>query len=184
MTTPLVEPDKWVERYSDMLYNYAFSRVSAAEIAEDLVQETLLAGLRNLKGFRNESTEKTWLFAILKRKVIDHYRKKSRNQERNSNFSDAPFSEEGGWVADKSPRDWSTDLDTLLDNEEFMVVFGQCLARLPEKWSACFTLKNLEDYKAEDICKELDISASNYWVILHRARLRLRECLEVNWLKP
>ncbi len=183
-----LQPETWVGNYSDMLYNYAISRVFSSEIAEDLVQETFLSALKTYKNFRGESTEKTWLIAILKRKIVDHYRKKSRGKEQSVDFQDSgPFEKDGErkghWIESRAPKSWSENLETLMENEEFIGVFKKCLAHLPAKWANCFSMKNIDDLEAETICKELGISSSNYWVILHRARLRLRECLEKTWMK-
>lgn len=183
-----LDPATWVERYGDALYNFAISRVFAAEVAEDLVQETFLSALKTYQNFRGESSEKTWLIAILKRKIVDHYRRKTRDNEDLTDFEpDSSFArngdEKGHWLRPKLPRNWSTDLNTLMDNDEFVRVFEKCLAALPPKWASCFALKNIEEMDTEQICKELDITPSNYWVILHRARLRLRECIQKNWLR-
>lgn len=186
MQTNQLSPENWVDDYSDILFNYAISRVFSSEISEDLVQETFLSALKTYTNFRGESTEKTWLIAILKRKIIDHFRRKSRKKEHNVDFQEPSNfekdgKEKGHWLRAKAPKSWNCNADTIIENEEFLRTFQQCLSRLPQKWSHCFTLKNMEEMEAEEICKELEISSSNYWVILHRARLRLRECLEHSW---
>ena len=186
MSVVKLNPEIWVEEYSDALYNYAMARVMSEEYARDLVQETFLSALRTYENFRGESSEKTWLIAILKRKIVDYYRKQSRARVQSIDGGSADYFAEDGdrqgeWLLEKAPKSWTDDLGQLMDNEEFMHVFSHCLSKLPEKWAACFAMKNLEDYDAAEICKELDITPSNYWVILHRARLRLRECIEKSW---
>ncbi|MEN9443603.1 MAG: polymerase sigma factor YlaC [Bacteroidota bacterium] len=187
MPTSSTNPEQWVLEYSDSLLRFAYMRVFSREIAHDLVQETFLAALRTRNNFRGESSEKTWLTAILKRKIVDHFRQKSRTDK--YILSEADTSERvgthrnnGQWIGDKAPQLWADNMELLIENEEFMLTFGQCLAKLPSKWAVCFTMKHLDEMDTEDICKELDLTASNYWVIIHRAKLKLRECIEKHWL--
>ncbi|MBN1598770.1 MAG: sigma-70 family RNA polymerase sigma factor [Bacteroidales bacterium] len=187
-------PEKWVELYGDYLYNYAFSRINKKDLSYDLVQETFLAALSARKSFEGRSSEKTWLTSILKRKIVDHYRKEFRNKEHHiidKNFSeekeDLPFYSsgefQGHWRADRVPKDWHIRADEALENEELRKIIELCISVLPEKWAAVFTLRIIEELASEDVCKELEITASNLWVILHRAKLQLRDCVEKNLLK-
>jgi RNA polymerase sigma-70 factor (TIGR02943 family) len=190
---PKLEPEKWIERYSDILFNYAIMRLNKKEVAEDLVQETFFSALRGKDSFLGNASEKTWLIAILKRKIIDHYRKKSTQNELNifdkntkDDFMNHFFEKEtrdGHWTEGGAPDGWGKDFETTVEKEEFNSVLSGCLGKLPEKASAVFTLKNMEDLSSEEICKELGISPSNYWVLMHRAKLQLRECIEMNWVK-
>ena len=113
----LLEPEKWVERYGDVLFNFTISRINKREVVEDLVQETFFAAYKARESFQHEASEKTWLIAILKRKIIDHYRKKSTQNELNifdknskDNFMNHFFDKEGGyeghWADDASPQEW------------------------------------------------------------------------------
>lgn len=189
METNTLQPHTWVANHGDALYNFALSRVFSSEVAEDLVQETFLSALKTYQNFRGESTERTWLVAILKRKIVDYYRRKTRDSEDLTDFEPehTSFAKDGDakghWLRPKLPKQWTADLDTLMDNKEFMTVFEKCLANLPPKWASCFAMKNIEEMETDQICKELDITASNYWVIIHRARLRLRECIQKHWLQ-
>lgn len=187
-------PEQWAELYGDYLYNYCISRVNSREVALDLVQETFLAGLSARTSFEGRSSVKTWLISILKRKIIDHYRKSYRNKEDailDKNFSEGggelPFHSDGEmqgqWKADRVPQDWNISADKAMENEELGSIIKDCITALPEKWGAVFALRVVEELASEDVCKEMGITASNLWVILHRAKLQLRDCVEKNWLK-
>lgn len=182
----LTDPTQWVERYGDYLYTYAYYRVGSAEVAEDLVQDTFIAALNARQSFRGESSEKTWLVSILKRKIIDHYRKETRSREEPGDDRYSPFVDEGPdrgkWDVQHRPADWTTET-TDMDRETFYQVLELCLSLLPERWSGVFRLKTLEELPTQQVCKELGITSSNFWVIMHRARLRLRECFEKNWFE-
>lgn len=180
-----IDPSRWIEEYGDYLYSYAYFRLSSKELAEDLVQETFLAALHSMNNFKGDSKEKTWLVAILKRKIIDHYRKKSNTEVNLEQNEDTPFVKEGEnkgqWEKSRVPEDWEQKNVSSSDREEFYKILDLCLSLLPEKWSCVFRWKTMEDYSSQKICKELGISSSNLWVIMHRARLRLRECFEKKW---
>ena len=185
-------PEKWIDRYADILFNYTIARVNKREVAEDLVQETFLAAYKGKDSFLHEASEKTWLIAILKRKIIDYYRKKSTQNELNifdrntkDNFINHFFETEsrstGHWTETAQPAHWNKLFETEVEADEFSAALQNCLGKLPEKYSAVFVLKNMEDLNSDEICKELNITASNYWVLMHRAKLQLRECLEKNY---
>jgi len=181
------DPAAWVNEHGDYLYNYAYSRVQSKETAEDLVQETFISGLKSISSFRGDSSELTWLIAILKRKVIDYYRKSSRKKETPASQFNKPFQEggdyDGHWIMDRVPKDWSIKHEDPMRQTEFLFIMEMCLAALPEKWKSVFVLKVMEEVKSDDVCKEVGCTPSNLWVILHRARLQLRECIENRWLK-
>lgn len=183
----LLHPENWVDDHGDYLFNYAYSRVNSKELAEDLVQETFIAGLRAMKSFQGRSTEITWLISILKRKVIDHYRKMSSKKEITSSEFGSPFQKDGTyqghWIMDRAPKEWPNDLDDPINQKEFRVVLEKCLSLLPDKLKAVFVLKFIEEINSDEVCKELECTPSNLWVMMHRARLRLRECIELKWLK-
>jgi RNA polymerase sigma-70 factor (ECF subfamily) len=187
------DPQRWVERYGDYLFNYAIVRVNDRDAAEDLVQETFLSGLKALDRFRGESTERTWLTSILKRKIVDSYRKKFSSKE--SSFgqheetvfdgdfyrSEAPF--RGHWLEGRGPNSNSLLPDGALEKEELMNFIRICIENLQPQLAAAFIMKMIDEEDSETICKELGITSSNLWVILHRARLKMRDCLEKKWLK-
>jgi len=181
-------PAKWIENFSDSLFSYAIVRVSDREIARDLVQETFLSALQNLASFRGDSSEKTWLFTILKNKIIDHYRKSSTDKtvsfsEVEGVFSlDDYFDADGEWKESAGPVNWSGGGHDDFHSKEFHEVLQKCLSKLTAQCRAIFTLKYLEELEFEEICKKLLVSTSNYWVIMHRAKLTLRRCIEKNWI--
>ncbi len=189
-------PQQWPARFGDELYRLALSRVADAVAAEELVQETFVSALGALPSFRGQASERTWLFAILKRKIIDHYRRQARSPF----VSLAPTAEEeapesrffhargGHWREEQYPTDWAVGGDegrgdVLLEQQEFQAILRRCQQRLPPQQLAVFVLRFVEELPAEDICQELRITASNYWVIVHRAKLQLRRCLEKNWFQ-
>ncbi|MBN4062131.1 sigma-70 family RNA polymerase sigma factor [Bacteroidales bacterium AH-315-I05] len=185
------EPSQWVELYSDYLFVYAFARVHKKEVAEDLVQDTFVSAIKAKDSFQQKSTERTWLTSILKNKIIDYYKKKStqseisigadEDSENPNTFFETEGSRQGMWQVDARPGFWDTDYKTPVEKIEFYTILNQCLENLPEQWAAVFTLKNMEDFDAQEICKELNISSSNYWVIMHRSKLQLRDCMSKNW---
>jgi RNA polymerase sigma-70 factor (ECF subfamily) len=175
---------KWVNDYGDMLYRYALSRVNDTETAKDLVQETFLAAWRNYDNFKGGISEKNWLFAILKNKIIDHFRRASTRLTDSlpDIVDDNPyFDNTEHWTATAAPRDWNVDTNSTINQKEFYEVLSKCKSKLREIQNRVFTLKYLEGLESEEVCKELNISASNFWVLIHRAKLQLRECLEKNW---
>ena len=190
----ILNPEKWIDNYADYLYSFAYNRVSDAETAKDLVQETFLSALKAKDGFKGEASEKTWLVSILKRKIIDLYRKNAAHPQQS--FEDSEqykvayshyFSDEGlmdgHWNKTNAPKSWNVSEKNSIDQKEFRNVLAKCMGKLPKVWSSVFALKYLEEEESESICKELDITSSNYWVIIHRAKLQMRECLEKNWMK-
>ena len=178
-----LQPENWVDAYADYLFNYAISRISDAEIAKDLVQETFLAGLKSAKNYKGDAAERTWLIAILKRKVIDHYRKsnsKKGKAEVKINYS-AQTDAEGDWLEEQIADPFSNFEHDDLENEELGNAIQSCIAKLPAKQAQVFTMKTIQGISTEDICNELDINPSNLWVMIHRARTALMGCLNETW---
>jgi len=184
----ILNPETWVDRYGDYLYRFALSRVKDPGVAEDLVQETFLAALRGLQNFKRRSSGHTWLTAILKHKIVDFLRKKHREQviediETVSESTDGFFKNSGSWRI--RPAKWDINPDKIFEQHEFMDVLLKCLAQLPERLARAFMLREMEGLSTEEICKSMQISATNSWVMLYRARTYLRRCLEINWFdKP
>jgi len=185
MTKQSLNPDIWVDNYSDYLFNYAVSRVSDSEIAKDLVQETFFAGLKSAKNFKGEAAERTWLISILKRKVIDHYRKiNSKKAKAIVRITQNPNSDtDSNFLEDQVADPSSLVENSQMENEELGMAIQDCIAKLPKKHALAFTLKTINGLSTEEVCKELDINPSNLWVILHRARTVLMDCLNNNWFK-
>jgi len=183
-----LEPAYWVERYADYLYSYTLARLNDEELARDLVQDAFLSALEKAEGFRGDSTEKTWLTAIIKYKIIDVYRKKSSLTaiKKLSEFNDSEdefFDPElNHWKKEHWPEPLGVEENDPLHNKEFMSVLQKCMQKLPELWLSVFKMKHLDDEPTETICKELRVTSSNYWVIIHRAKVNLRSCLQKNWI--
>ncbi|MCM4160474.1 sigma-70 family RNA polymerase sigma factor [Antarcticibacterium flavum] len=182
MATNLIDPTKWVDKYSDYLFNYTIVRVNDRELANDLISETFLAGLKSMKNFKGEATERTWLISILKRKIIDHYRRINSNKgkaEVRINYSDE--SNEGDWLEEQAPDRFDMTAEDIMENEELGTAILDCMNTLNEKQAKIFKMKTIEGFDTEAICNEFNITPSNLWVIIHRARVSLAECLEKNW---
>lgn len=179
------EPAQWIARYGDELYRFALGRVSDEDCAEELVQETLLSALDGLATFRGQASERSWLFVILKRKIIDHYRRQARqpqvslNNPTSEGVTEADFFSpaDGHWHETQYPSSWQ-NADSALEQQELGQILKVCQQRLPPQHAAVFALRFVEEMPAEEICEELGLTAANYWVIVHRAKLQLRRCLE------
>lgn len=178
-------PDKWVDSYADYLFNYAITRVNNHDFAKDLVQETFLSAWKGKDNFRGQASERTWLISILKRKVIDYYRKinsaKGKKEVRMSFYQDDD--RKGSWIEECVPQSWVNQAEADIENEELKEAINNCVSALPEKYRLVFLLKTEQRYETREICNELDITSSNLWVIIHRARVQLRKCLEDTWFK-
>jgi RNA polymerase sigma-70 factor (TIGR02943 family) len=179
-----INPENWVEEHGDYLFRFALSRLRRREAAEDLVQETFLAALRARQRFAGASTVRTWLVGILKRKIVDHLRRQHREQpigdfDAQEGWADKLFDERGNWKV--KPEEWPGDPSLPLEKREFWNVLSRCLSKLPERWASAFTLRAIEGMDSFEVCKVLDVTANNLWVILHRARSQLSRCLELNW---
>jgi RNA polymerase sigma-70 factor (ECF subfamily) len=185
------DPEKWVELYGDYLFGYAMMRLRDPTKAEDAVQETFLAALKGGKNFAGRSAEKSWLIGILKNKISDYYRKASREtsftdldfytDEENASFVTDGLGK-GSWIPEAAPQDWSSP-GAGLDSEVFWRTFHDCSNKLPGKVGTVFALREVDGVGSREICGMLGISESNLWVMLHRARMSLRRCMEVNWFR-
>ncbi len=179
---------QWVEDYTEDLLNWVYQKTSNQVLAEDLTQDTFLAAFQQIDRFRKDSSPKTWLFAILKHKIIDYYRGQFKNpikgrieHVRIEGFH--PFNADEKWISHNAPVDWESNDQYLLNNPDFLKILGYCMDSLPTKWRAALELKYFTVKKGVDISQELGITASNYWQVIHRAKLQLRNCLETNWFK-
>ncbi len=184
-TKHTLNPKKWVDDYSDYLFNYTITRLNDHDLAKDLVQDTFLSALKSAKNFKGEATEKTWLVSILKRKIIDQYRKanskKGQAEIRMAFYENGE--KKGKWIEEKAPSDWGNLGEKDIENNELKKILDLCIKALPEKYRMVFLLKTVKNYQTEEISNELELSSSNIWVIIHRARVQLRECMENNWFK-
>jgi len=189
----LSDPERWVDAYGDYLFKFALLRLRDESKAEDAVQETFLAALKGGKQFGGRSAEKSWLVGILKNKIYDYYRRAGRE----TSFTDLQFYDDeesdrfvneglgqGGWIHDRAPQEWMQTGESL-DNAQFWQTYRDCAGKLPEKVAAVFNLREVDGLDSKKVCQLLNISESNLWVMLHRARMALRRCLETNWFgKP
>ena len=181
---------EWVNTYSDAMLSWAVYKTSDQAASEDLVQETFLSAFKSFDSFKQKSQPKTWLFSILNNKVTDYHRKNFRQktytesalkkEDKDSGINDL-FDSYGKWEKGREPKSWGNEEENMLDNQEFRTVLHGCLEELPGNWNSAIHLKYLEEKNGEVICQELGITPSNFWQILHRAKLRLRECIEINW---
>lgn len=185
-----LNPDQWVDAHADYLFRYALIRVRDRAAAEDLVQETLLAGYQSRERYDGRTPERAWLTGILRHKLGDHFRR--QNREPSMRRDDAlpreledRFDDLGIWRREPSggPEDWGEDAVSLIQRQEFMAALRDCLAGLPPRCADAFVLREMDSEPSGRIQELLGISASNFWVLLHRARMQLRLCLENNWLK-
>lgn len=177
-----------LEEFRGYLVRYAVLQLRDQAVAEDVVQETLLAAIEGSGRFSGKSSVKTWLTGILKHKIIDHLRRRSREQplladgddsgRSEADAIDALFAADGHWR--DAPASWG-DPDRSFENREFWKVFEMCAKLMPAKTAQVFTMREVLELSTEEICKELGITTTNCWVMLHRARLSLRACLELKW---
>lgn len=187
---PMLSPERWLAEHGDALFRYAYLKLRDAQIAEDLVQETLLAAWRGRERFIGNSSERTWLISILKRKVADHWRRETRAPR----VEESPADDGGdndnllARLFDASAKDhWRNepaawrDPDRALEAQDFWRIFADCVAALPPAQAQAFSLTEIDGLIGEETCKVMEIAPTNLWVMLHRARLRLRDCLEKRW---
>ncbi len=181
--TRQIDPATWVENHGDYLYRFALSRLRDPDAAEEVVQETMFSALKNVSQFASKGSERAWLLGILKRKVIDLYRKRKRDpintDDESTGLADMLFDENGSWKKEVRSA-MRSSLDSL-DREDFWNILKTCLQSLPPRQSDAFSLRVIDEESAENICKELDITSTNYWVLLHRARLQLSSCMKRRW---
>ncbi|MDM8172833.1 sigma-70 family RNA polymerase sigma factor [Olivibacter sp. LS-1] len=184
-----VNPHKWVSRYADYLYTYAAFRINDEDLARDLVQETFLSALERKEKFEGKSSEKTWLTAILKNKIVDVYRSRSMRLAKgvdatNSDDTDTDFFDhnDGHWREQHRPAELGIEQADALENKEFQKILEACMKKLPALWFSVFSMKHIDDETTEMICSELKLTSSNFWVIIHRTKVNLRSCLQKNWI--
>lgn len=182
----MLQPEKWIDNYSDALFIYALKRLgNNVAQAEDLVQEVFLSAWKNRESYNGTASEKTWLFTICKNKVIDQYRKntKSQTESLDSSANDVEFEADGHFKADFiSKKEWDNKV-THVEQKEFYSVLQLCKSKLKELQQQVFTMKYLQDLASDEICAILGISNQNFWVLMHRAKVSLRVCLEKNWIQ-
>jgi len=171
------------------LLRFARLQLRDAGAAEDAVQDTMLAALTGGHAFESRSSYKTWLIAILRNKIIDIIRGQSREVAASSLAEDdagddllaeSLFDRRGHWQPETQPGRWA-DPEASFEQQQFWAVFEACLDYLPAKTARVFMMREFLGFETEEICKETGISSSNCWVVLHRARMGLRACLDTKW---
>lgn len=178
-------PSEDLPRMRSYLLRYAMLRLRDPALAEDVVQETLLAAFNGLSRFSGKSAYKTWLVGILKHKIVDVVRKRSRDQSLfaaeetpESETAEEYFASDGHWR--EFPSNWGNP-EQSLEDKRFWEVFERCLEAMPMRAARAFMMREIMELSSDEICKELAITPTNLWVLLHRARLSLRGCLEAKW---
>ena len=180
---PKLDPEQWIDEYGDYLYRYAQSRLRDPNAAEEVVQETFVAGVRYQAQFQGSGSERSWLLGILKRKIIDYVRMRTRHAPNKHSVDDADptaelFDENGRWkkgvLSDFSP-------DQAMSARELWQIVRDCLEHLPKSQADVFVLSVMEEIDTSEICRQLNITPSNMWVRLHRARLGLAKCVGAKW---
>ncbi len=185
-------PEKWVEKYADDLFAWAFQRTGNRVIAEDLVRATFLDGLAGIQNQTNDLVEKTWLFSILRTKIITFFGEEllklktsqghfADNNKINS-FKRLFFDESGKWKKAQRPVNWFSEEENLPEDGEFMSILKMCLKLLTAQNRCTISLLFMDERAASAICSQLDIAPNEFWAILHQSKLQLRSCIEENWL--
>lgn len=184
MNRETINPQLWVERYSDGMFRFALLRVNDEDHADDIVQNTFVAALKAKDSFAGLSTEKTWLFGILKNKIMEHYREIKKNRKYDWGLEDdrdpceSDFDGKGHWRS--LPFHWGIDPEKAVVDKELLQKFSGCMDTLSPKLRHLYVLREIEGHDSETLCSELDITPNNLWVMLHRARNRLKKCIEVH----
>jgi RNA polymerase sigma-70 factor, ECF subfamily len=177
-------PAQWVDLHGDALFRYALVRVRDASIAEDLVQDTLLAGIGAAQEFEQASSERTWLIGIMRHKVMDHFRVLTRERRiwvdghALEQETASEFDGQGYWCA--TVGSWQSP-ERSLEESEFWSIFADCVGQLPEALRAPFALRELDGIDTGELAATFGTTRNNIWVMLSRARQRLRHCLQVRW---
>ncbi len=185
---PLEDP-VFLENLRQQMLKFTVLQLSSFEQAEDVVQEALISALQHIDSFSGRSAFKTWVFAILKNKIIDLIRKESRLVRMSELFSDQEselsidglFDAMGYWYKDKVPQAWKTP-EEMMEQQDFWIIFDACLNHLPAKYAQVFMLREMIELSSEEICEKLDLTLSNLNVLMYRSRLKLRACLEQKML--
>lgn len=174
---------KWVEDHSDLLFQYANKRLWDLELSRDVVQETFLAAWRNRDSYRREVSLKNWLFLILRSKIIDHFRKAKVNTIFSDDDVDIFFDSENHWRKGMYPATMDVNFQSDLEKKDFLNIFHSCGKKLKQIQHTVFVMKYVDELDSGEICKLMGLTSSNYWVLIHRAKVQLRACLEKNWQK-
>ena len=171
------------------MIKFAFLQLSSLPQAEDVVQEALTSACQHLDSFKGRAAFKTWVFSILKNKIIDVLRQKSRlvaiselfKDEESELSVDELFDASGHWHKYEAPQAWQSP-EEMIEQSDFWIIFEACLDHLPAKYAQVFMMREVIELSSNEICSKLELSISNFNVLMYRSRTRLRECLENKWL--
>ena len=184
----LHNPD-FLQDLRQQMIKFAFLQLSSLPQAEDVVQEALTSAFQNLDSFKGRAAFKTWVFAILKNKIIDVVRQKSRLVAMSELFKDEEselsvdelFDASGHWHKYEAPQAWQSP-EEMMEQSDFWIIFEACLDHLPAKYAQVFMMREVVELSSNEICSKLELSISNFNVLMYRSRTRLRECLENKWI--
>ncbi len=192
ITSIFVDPAIWIDEHGDFLFRFAMMRVHDQSVSEDLVQETLLSAIQSMAAYRGQSSVRTWLTSILKNKICDLYRKRNllcpiAEEDLELRAFDHFFERDDQWTNHWNnkfkPIEFNETPEMSLERGEFRAVLNSCIAALPKRASMVFQLREVDGYSGEEICDMLGLASNNFWVVMHRARMQLRTCLELKWFR-
>ncbi|MFA0812138.1 RNA polymerase factor sigma-70 [Microbulbifer epialgicus] len=183
-----LENSQFLVDLRQQMLRFASLQLQDTQLAEDAVQEALMGALKNSRSFSGRSALKTWVFAILKNKIADILRQRQRfvdadhlvHGDREEHDHDELFDQTGHWQKDERPKKWA-DPESAIHDKHFWRIFEACLNYLPSRQAQLFMMREFIELESHEICAAAEVSVSNLNVTLHRARLRLRECLEDHW---
>jgi RNA polymerase sigma-70 factor (ECF subfamily) len=179
LSQTLPDPAEWAQRYGDALYCYALARLRRSHDAEEVVQEALLTAFKKRNQFQGRSNPLSWLIAILKSKILDRMRQAARQAvDTDPADLDAWFDASNHW---RKPLGRWGDPASFAERTEFWRVVRNCVAKLPARMGEAFILRTIDEEEPAAVSRDLAISPGNLWLLLHRARLRLVRCLQINW---
>ena len=178
----LADSHSLIDVHGDFLYRFALVRVGNQDVAEDLVQETFLAALQGTFRESGPTAERRWMIGIMKHKIVDHFRRRSResiqNPDQPDHRAEEAFLDDGHWKPEAAAMQaWPEQPDGLIERRQFWDALSGCMAGLPPRAAHVFTLRELDELETEQICELLQLTPTNFGVILHRARKQLRDCL-------
>ena len=179
--------NRWLAEHGDLLWRFAMSRVKSREIAEEIVQETILGGMQSFATFAGDSSERTWLLGIAAHKIANHFRQERRRKgliepagesddSGGEQEFDASFTSSGLWA--RFPGDWGKEADAAAENAELLKALRHCVENLPPVLAEAVWLRDLLGMPTKEVCKALGLTATNLWTRTHRARAALRTCVE------
>lgn len=177
--------DVWIEDYGDLLFRFALVRVGDEQVAADVVQNTLLAAFSAKDSFQGKSKIKTWLLGILKHKIMDYFREKQKENARidaeTASLGPADLSPDGAWQ--EKPSEWHFTPEQVLENKEAVKLLWECIEQLPERMRVLFILREIDGESTQVICEKMNLSVSNFSVMLYRARHKLRKEFSMRGVK-